>query len=67
MHVVRHQAVGDDARVCFLGELVDQVEIEAVVVVFEKDRLAAVAALGDVVRRFGQDDAGEAGHWSQVL
>jgi hypothetical protein len=35
---------------------------ERTVLVTEKDRLAAVATLGDMVRKAGNDDGGEAGH-----
>ena len=39
-----------------------QIAIERVVVVAEEGARAAVAALGDVVRMTGNDDAGETGH-----
>ncbi len=42
--------------------LAEQVAIECVVGVSEKRARAAIAALGNVVRQAGNDDAGEAGH-----
>ena len=44
------------------ASLAQRIEIEEAVGVGEEDRLASVAALGDVVRDAGDYDAGEAGH-----
>lgn len=62
MHVIGHQAPiphGDVRRAAMLGE---QVAIERVIGVGEEGARAAVAALGDVMRQAGNDDAGKAGH-----
>ena len=40
----------------------EQIAVERVVGVAEEGARAAVAALGDVVRQAGNDDAGETGH-----
>ena len=42
-----------------LGE---PIAVERIIAIFEKDAVAMVAALGDMVRQTGDDDAGDAGH-----
>ena len=62
MHVVRHQAPAphlDPGRAAMLGE---QVAIQRIIVVAEKSSRPAVAALGDMMRMTGDDDAGKTGH-----
>ena len=62
VHVVRHQAPGphlDAGSAAIFGE---QVAIKRIVAVAEEGPRAAVAALRDVVRVTGDDDAGETGH-----
>ena len=57
---IRHQAhtATSAARQCSA----EQVAVERIVGVAEERARAAVAALGDVVRMTGDDDAGETGH-----
>jgi hypothetical protein len=62
MDVVRHQAVSQDARAGGLGMAVEECEVAVEVVVGKEDRLAVVAALGDVVSDFGDYDAWSARH-----
>jgi hypothetical protein len=62
MHVVRHQAPGPHGDVSGAAMLGQQVAVERVVRIGKEGAGAAVAALGDVVRMTGDDDAGEAGH-----
>ena len=60
--MVGHQAIAPDLDMrppCGVGE---QIEIELVIAILEKGLLAAIAALGDVVRDAGEDEAREAGH-----
>lgn len=57
-----HQAPGEAGHARRRAALPEQIEIEDAVGIGEEDRLAAIAALGDVVRGVGDDDAGEAGH-----
>jgi hypothetical protein len=51
---------------CTVTVIPQQIEIEQAVGIGEEDRLPAIAALGDVMRDVGDDDAGEAGHGGRV-
>jgi len=62
VNVVRHQAKSEDAQGVELGVFPEQVEIEETQGIAFEDVLAAVAALGEVVREAGRDHAGETGH-----
>jgi hypothetical protein len=62
MDVVVHEAVGPEGKTRLVGPFREQAEAEGLVVVREKDRLAAVPTLGDVVRDAGDDDARGSGH-----
>ena len=65
MDVVVHQTPRKAARPAGLGRLGDQRQTGAAVVVGEEHRLAAVAALGDMKRHLGDDDAGGWGYAEQ--
>ena len=60
--VIVHQAPGEAFHPRFRAALAQEINVEQAVLVGEEDRLPAIAALGDVMRDAGDDDAGEAGH-----
>jgi len=60
--VVGHEAVAEDVDLVGGGVFLEEREVEGTVGIREEDVLAVVAALGDVVRAVGDDDAGAAGH-----
>lgn len=60
--VVGHEAIAEDVDVVGGGVLLEEFEVDFAVDVGEEDVLAVVAALGDVVRAVGDDDAGASGH-----
>ena len=62
MHVVGHQAPGPHGDIGGVAMLGEQIAVERIIVVAEESARAAVAALGDVVRMTGDNDAGEAGY-----
>jgi hypothetical protein len=62
MDVVRHQAIGPDLHRRLAAALGQEVAIELVVRRLEEHRLAAVAALGHVMREARNDDAADARH-----
>jgi hypothetical protein len=62
MHVVRHEAVGPDRDAALAAGGRQQIPIERVVAILEEHALAPIAALGDVMRQTGHDDAGYASH-----
>lgn len=53
---------GPDRYTGALRGLGQQIEIELVIAVLEKDPLTPVAPLNDVMRDVGKDDARKAGH-----
>jgi hypothetical protein len=62
MHMVRHQAPSPDLSLRLLRRHAQLIEIKAVIIIGKKHLLAPVAALGDVMGKAGNDDAGETGH-----
>ena len=62
MHMVRHQAVSPACDAVLAAPARQEIAIEFVVVVAEEHPLAPVAALGDVMGKTGDDEAGDAGH-----
>jgi len=58
--VVGHEAVPLNRQSVALRLLAEQFQVNVVIVRDEEDILAVVAALGDVVRKTGQHDAGDA-------
>ena len=64
--MVGHLAIGPDRAAEALAGLGELVAIERIVVGPREDALAAMAALRDVVRGAGNDDAGDAGHETRV-
>jgi hypothetical protein len=60
--MVGHQAVGPDLDRSFAAALGKQIAVEGVIGRFEEDRLAAIAALGHVMRKSRGNDAAEACH-----
>ena len=67
MHVIGHQAVGPDVRPGAPRRLREQIAVELIIAVFEEGLLAAVAALGHVVRQAGQNEARETDHGGQPM
>ena len=53
MDMVRHQAIGPDRRPRAPRRFGQQVTVEREIAILEKELLAAVAALGDVIRNAG--------------
>lgn len=62
MDVVGHQAIGPDLDRRLGRRFAEQVAIEAVIRIAEERRLPPIAALGDMVRNVGNDQAGDASH-----
>ena len=62
MHVVRHEAIGPDFHAMFAGLRGEKIAVDVLVAVLEKDRLAPVSTLGDVVRQTRYDNTCETGH-----
>ena len=62
LHMVGHQAPSPYFDIGLAAVLRQQIAVERVILVAEEGARAAVAALGDMVRNAGDDDAGEAGH-----
>ena len=60
--MVGHQAPGPHLDLGRAAVLRQQIAVERVILVAEKGARAAVAALGDMMRNAGDDDAGETGH-----
>ncbi|HWD49411.1 MAG TPA: hypothetical protein VG309_05755 [Rhizomicrobium sp.] len=56
--MVRHQAIRPDFHVRFPDLFGKKIAIDVLIAGFEEDRLAAIAALRDVMRTIGNDDAG---------
>jgi len=64
--VVGHQAIGEDRDVMVVAVGLQPIEIDAATGVGEENALAAVAALGHVMRQAGKDSAGDAGHQRSI-
>jgi len=64
MDVVGHQAIGPDFAAGTARSVGQEVAIQRIIGVFEERLLTAVAALGHVIGRAGDDDAREPGHAS---
>ena len=64
--VIRHEAVRQHAQVEALTLLMENIEVGAVVGGGEEYILAVVAALDDVMRQTGDDDAGDSRHGGSV-
>jgi hypothetical protein len=62
VHVIGHEAVPEDVEVVCYGLLVQQLQIDAAVLVGEEDVAACVPALGDVMRDADGDNARETRH-----
>lgn len=62
VNVIGHEAIGPALDAIGLAALGEEIAVERVVFGLEEDRLTAIAALGDMVRRAGNGDAGDAGH-----
>ena len=62
VHVAGQEAVAQYLQAEALGLGLEQGEVKLAVGVGEEDLLAVVAALGDVVRDAGNDDAGDTRH-----
>ena len=67
MDVIGHQAVGPDLRTRPASRVREQVAVERVVTVLEKRLLAAVAALGHVIRIAGQHEARKTSHAATIV
>ena len=66
MNMVGHQAIGPAGHAIGAATLGHQIAIERVVARLDEQRLPPIAALGDVVGKVGDDDAGQTGHWSII-
>ena len=64
VNVIGHQAIRPDRGFMLPACFGHQLQIQAIVVVGEKRFLVPVAALGDVVGVFGQNDSSDTGHGS---
>ncbi len=62
MDVIGHQAPSPDLDFGGAARLAEEIAIERIVLAREERLLPAVATLGDMVRRMGNDDPGETGH-----
>jgi hypothetical protein len=62
MHVIGHQHISVDGNFVEFGGGAQPFQIVLVVFRIEKDVLVVIAALEDVVRLVGNDEAGESGH-----
>src|SRR5258708_28906826 len=62
MHMVGHQAPGPDLDIGPAALRGEKITVERIICVAEESARAAVAALGDMVRSAGDNDASEAGH-----
>ncbi len=62
VHMVGHQAVGQNADIVRADVVAEDGEVDAAVGIGEEDVLAEVAALGDMMSHAGNDDAGETRH-----
>jgi hypothetical protein len=62
MNVIGHLAIGPDLDAEPPAGFAKPIAIERVIAVLEEYALAPVAALGDMMRQPGNDDAGDAGH-----
>ena len=62
MHMVGHQTPRPHVDIGLAAVLRQEIAVERIIAVAAKGARAAVAALGDMVRNAGDDDAGEAGH-----
>lgn len=60
--MIGHQAVGPDLATGAPAAFGQPIEIEGVVVLGKKCRLTSVAALGYMMRRSGNNEAGKTGH-----
>ena len=67
MHMIGHEAVAEDAQAMLATLRLEGLQVEEAVAVGAKDRLAIVAALGDVVGRSDDDETFLSGHASATL
>lgn len=67
LDVVWHQAIGPDRYARSPRSLGEEIEVEFVVAILEEGALAAIAALGHVVRDTGKDNAGEPSHAPEAI
>ena len=62
MRSIRPKAIGPDRDIEFAAGLREQIAIKRIIAVIEEHPLAPVAALRDVMRRTGNDEAGKPRH-----
>jgi hypothetical protein len=62
VHMVRHQTPRPDLDLRRAACRAKQIAIECIVIIVEKRPRPAIAALGDMMRQTGNDDAGKSGH-----
>lgn len=62
MHMIWHQAVGPHFDACLSQLFGEKIAINLLIAIIEKDGLAPVAALGDVMGAIRDDDAGDTRH-----
>lgn len=58
VHMVGHEAIRPDLNASFEALLGQQIAIEFVIAILEKDRLAPIPALRDMVRKIRNHNAG---------
>lgn len=66
MHVVGHEAVGPDGHAGLARLLGQQIAVDFVIAILEKDGLLPVAALRYMVGQTWDDEAGEARHPANI-
>jgi len=64
--MVGHEAIGPHRNPASRSLLGQDAAIDVLIARLEEDRLAPIAALGDVMRQTWDDDAGEAGHAAKL-
>jgi len=62
VNMIGHQAIGPYLDMPTPGLLGEKIAVDLLVTVLEEDRFAAIATLGDVVRRVADDNAAQASH-----
>ena len=62
MYVVEHQAISENPDVRLAAIFSEQFQVDAAVLFGVKNALAVGAALGDMVRKAGNNAAGNSGH-----
>ena len=62
--MVGHQAIGPHRNARLAAARGEEIAVERIIAVLEEHLLTPIAALRDMMRQTGHDDAGKAGHGS---